>query len=230
MVRSVRPLPDELHSLRIDACGDPEDVRCPGSADGLPSLRFRPRWAIVQPLGGGLRALVGRRSLRDVRLPCICRRRSRTTLKLEPDSGRRPILPREEAARSSTRNKDERCKCRRPPPASWPRASRLGRLACTRGRDRNGRRPRHRLLARLRKERARSLGQHMVDERELRADRAQLFANARGGPQGRAAPGRRALDDVWPRHAGSLTSLVVTTQMRRKILLFASVSIRNRPK
>lgn len=233
MVRSVRPLPDELHALRIDAGGDSEDVRCPGSADGRPSLRFPRRWAIVPPPGGGLRALVGRRSLRDVRLPCICRRRSRTTLKLEPDSGRRPILSREEAARSSTRNKDDRCKYRGPSPAPWSRASRPGSHSRTRSHDWDGRRPRPRVLARLGKKRASSFSQCLVDERELRTDRAQLFGDARGGPQGRAAPGRRALDDVWPRrHACSLTKpwwRFAASRDPREKALFASISGRNRP-
>jgi hypothetical protein len=64
------------------------------------------------------------------------------------------------------------------------------------------------LFARFRKEPARALGQHVVDERELRADRAQIFRDSRCGPQRLVDPEHRALDGVWPRrHRDSLTSL-----------------------
>jgi hypothetical protein len=219
VVRSMRPLPDELHALRIHTRGDPEDVRRPSSAHGRPPLRCRRRWAIapLQPLRGGV-------------LPSGRRCRSCTTLKLESHSRCRAILPREETARGSTRNKDDCCQDRCPPPASRPRLRRRRRDVRTRGLDRDGRRQQPRLLARLRKERARSLRQHMVDECELGADRAQVFRDGRHSPQRQAHPGRRALDDVWPRHADSLTSLGGDSQMGRKRSLFASVSIRNRPK
>jgi hypothetical protein len=215
----MRPLPDELHALRIHTRGYPEDVRRPSSAHGRLPLRCRRRWAIVppQPLRGGV--------LPSGRRCCSC-----TTLKLEPHSGCRAILPREETARGGTRNEDDRSQNRCPPPASRPRPRRRGRDARTRGLDRDGRRQRPRLHARLRKERARSLRQHMVDECELGADRAQVFGDGRHSPQRQADPGCRALDDVWPRHAGSLTSLADGSQMGRKRLLFATVSIRNRPK
>jgi hypothetical protein len=235
MVRSTWPLPDELDALRTHACADPEDVRRPGSG-GRSSLRCRRRRAIVppKPLRGGLLPSSRRcRSCSTCLLPSGRRCRSCTTLKLEPHSRRRAILPREETARSGTRNKHDRCQDRCPPPAPWPRAGCLGRPAGTRSSDRSGRRPRPRLLAGLRKKRARSFGQCLVDESELRADRAQLFGDARGGPQRRAAPGRRALNDLWPRrHARSLTKpwwrFAASCDCRKKVL-FASFSSRNQP-
>jgi hypothetical protein len=170
MVRSARPRPEELHALRVDACSDAEHVRRPGSADGCLSRRSRRRGAI-----GGMRALGSRHPLRDLRLRPIPR--------LELHARRRLILPREDAARRSARNEGDSCQDRRPSPAPRPWSRLLGRHARTRGLDCDRRRPRPSLLAQLRKESARSLGQDRIDERELRADRAQVFR----------------LDDVWPR-------------------------------
>jgi hypothetical protein len=160
---------------------------------------------------------LGGRSPCDLRPASVCGRRAHACLKLEPHSGCRPILPREEAARGSACNKDERCKHRSSCPAPWPTSRRLGRHACTRRYGRDGRPPRPRLFARFRKEPARALGQHVVDERELRADRAQIFRDSRCGPQRLVELEHRALDGVWPRrHRDSLTSLAGGSRIGRE--------------
>ena len=185
VVRVGRPLPAESHPARANGCCNSEHVRC--RQCGVAAFSDHSSMRRL-PLGEGQRS-----------------RGYRPHPSFEP--GYRRVLSTDEAAGGCACNEDEPCEQRRPAPAAASlrtrrRPGRLGPLGNRRARSDRDNPTTSRLLDRAGQEHARSLRELRVDQRELRADRAEV-----GGRVHCAEPCPRPFEDFLRGvHADSLTS------------------------
>lgn len=192
MVRVGRPLPDEPHAPTVDSCREPEDIRRPGhGAWSAPlALRGARRRLVITPRAAArpdrLAPASGRRPrARLLSLIGPGRRRRRASLNLEHHPRRCGLLPSQEIARGRTCREDERCEHHRPWPANRPRSSwdRDRRRVRPPGNGharvwRRGERSGGWLVAGVGEHRPGPLGEHVVDQRELRTDRTEVCVAA----------------------------------------------------